>query len=360
MAKAKSLVGLDVHATKIVAVVLDAETGQLQAFSMTGEAATAAGFCAGLPRPVRVAYEAGPTGYGLARELARRGVECVVAAPSKIPRASGDRVKTDRRDAEHLVRLLLAGKLHAVRVPGDEEEALRDLVRARDAVRMDLMRSRHRLSKLLLRHGIRFDDGQAWTDRHRQWLLTITLDWPAANATLLDARGAINALCHRREQLECEIVALLPACPWAVQVGRLRCLRGVDTLTAVGLCSEIGDFERFARAEQLMSYIGLVPCENTTGQQRRLGSITKTGSGHARRLLVEAAWHYRARPSVGRPLTDRQASQPPEAIAISWSAQRRLHRTWTRLEARAKRRTIIAVAAARELAGFCWAICQIE
>jgi transposase len=360
MAKAKSLVGLDVHATKIVAAVLDAETGQLQTFAMSGESSMAAGFCAGLPRPVRVAYEAGPTGYGLARELSRRRVECVVAAPSKIPRASGDRVKTDRRDAEHLVRLLLAGKLHPVRVPGDEEEALRDLVRARDAVRSDLMRSRHRLSKLLLRHGIRFDDGQAWTDRHRQWLAGVALDWPAAQTTLLDARGAIDALSLRRDQLEREIVALLPTCPWATQVGRLRCLRGVDTLTAVGLCAEIGDFERFARAEQLSSYVGLVPSESTTGQQRRLGSITKTGSGHARRLLVEAAWHYRKTPAIGKALTDRQHDQPPEAIAISWSAQRRLHRTWTRLEARAKRRTIIAVAAARELTGFCWAICQIE
>jgi transposase len=360
MAKAKSLVGLDVHATKIVAAVLDAETGQLQTFSMSGDTAGAAGFCAGLPRPVEVVYEAGPTGYGLARELARRGVECVVAAPSKIPRASGDRVKTDRRDAEHLVRLLLAGKLYPVRVPGDEEEALRDLVRARDAVRSDLMRARHRLSKLLLRHGIRFDDGQAWTERHRQWLQTVTLQWPAAQSTMLDARGAIDALCHRRDQLEREIVGLLPTCPWVVQVGRLRCLRGVDTLTAVGLCSEIGDFERFARAEQLMSYVGLVPSESTTGQQRRLGSITKTGSGHARRLLVEAAWHYRPRPSIGKALSDRQADQPAEAIAVSWSAQRRLHRTWIRLEARAKRRTIIAVAAARELAGFAWSITQIE
>ena len=140
----------------------------------------------------------------------------------------------------------------------------------------------------------------------------------------------------------------------------MRCLRGIDTLTAVGLCAEIGDFERFARAEQLMSYVGLVPSESTTGQQRRLGSITKTGSGHARRLLVEAAWHYRKPTRDRQALTDRQADQPPEAIAVAWSAQRRLHRTWTRLEARAKRRTIIAVAAARELAGFAWAICQIE
>ncbi|MGH2927777.1 MAG: IS110 family transposase [Solirubrobacteraceae bacterium] len=212
MSKAKSFVGLDVHATKIVASVLDAETGQLQCFTMTGETQGAAAFCAGLPRPVRVAYEAGPTGYGLARELARRGVDCVVAAPSKIPRASGDRVKTDRRDAEHLVRLLLAGKLHAVRVPGPEEEALRDLVRARESVRVDLMRCRHRLSKLLLRHGIRFDDGTAWTERHRQWLATVELRWPAAQATLLDVRGSIDALAVRRDGLEREIVGLLPSC----------------------------------------------------------------------------------------------------------------------------------------------------
>jgi len=360
MAKARSLVGLDVHATKVVAAVLDAETGQLQTSQMSGENQKAAAFCAGLPAPARAAYEAGPTGYGLARELAKRGVGCVVAAPSKIPRASGDRVKTDRRDAEHLVRLLLAGKLHPVRVPGDEEEALRDLVRAREAVRVDLMRSRHRLSKLLLRHGIRFEDGAAWTDRHRAWLAEVVLDWPAAQVTLLDVRGAIDALCHRRDSLEREILALLPACPWTVQVGRLRCLRGVDTLTAVGLCSEIGDFERFAKAEQLSSYLGLVPCESTTGQQRRLGSITKTGSGHARRLLVEAAWHYRSRPNLGKALIERQELQPPEAVAVAWKAQLRLHRTWTRLEARAKRRTLIAVAAARELSGFCWAITQIE
>src|SRR5205085_3816829 len=173
-----------------------------------------------------------------------------------------------------------------------------------------------------------FDDGHAWTERHRQWLATITLPWPAAQATMLDVRGAIDALTHRREQLQREIVGMLPASPWVVQVGRLRCLRGVDTLTAVGLCAEIGDFERFARAEQLMSYVGLVPCESTTGQQRRLGSITKTGSEHARRLLVEAAWHYRPRPKIGKALGDRQDGQPAHAIAIAWSAQQRLHRTW--------------------------------
>jgi transposase len=242
----RSLVGLDVHATKIVAAVLDAETGELKYFTLRGDVTEAAGLCAGLPRPVRAAYEAGPTGYGLARELARRQVGCVVAAPSKIPRASGDRVKTDRRDAELLVRLLLAGKLHPVRVPGAEEEALRDLVRAREAVRVDLMRCRHRLSKLLLRHGHRFEDGPAWTQRHRDWLAGIELGWPAAQATMLDARGAIDTLAHRRDQLEREIAAMLPGSPWAIQAARLRCLRGIDMLTAVGLCAEIADFERFA------------------------------------------------------------------------------------------------------------------
>ena len=181
-----------------------------------------------------------------------------------------------------------------------------------------------------------------------------------AQSTLLDCQGAVDTLTHRRERLEREIVALIASSPWQVQVGRLRCLRGVDTLSAVGLCAEIGDFERFARAEQLMSYIGLVPCESTTGQQRRLGSITKTGSAHARRLLIEAAWHYRKRPAIGRNLSERQNDQPAQAIAIAWSAQQRLHRTWARLEARSKQRTIIATAAARELAGFCWAITQIE
>jgi transposase len=218
------------------------------------------------------------------------------------------------------------------------------------------MRCRHRLSKLLLRRGIRFADGRAWTARHHAWLLGLDLGHGAAQTTLADAIGAVDMLCHRREQLERELVARLADAPWASDVAKLRCLRGVDTLTAVGLCAEIGDFQRFARAEQLMHYLGLVPTEDTTGQQRRLGAITKTGSGHARRLLVEAAWHYRKRPAISTALHDRQAGQPAQAIAIAWSAQQRLHRTWQRLEQRAKRRGIIAVAAARELAGFCWAI----
>jgi transposase len=351
---------LDVHAIKVVAAVLDAETGELQWFGVSGDVSEAAALCAGLPRPVRAAYEAGPTGYGLARELQRRGVECVVAAPSKIPRGSGDRVKTDRRDAEHLVRLLLAGKLHAVRVPGAEEEALRDLVRARDAVRMDLMRCRHRLSKLLLRHGHRFDDGPAWTERHRAWVATIQLPYPAAQDTMVDAAGAIDALVHRRDQLERGIVAMLPDSPWALQAGRLRCLRGIDTLTAAGLCAEIGDFHRFRHPAQVMSYLGVVPSEHSSGERRRRGPITKSGSQHARRLLVEAAWHYRRPPRVAGSLARRQTNAEPEIVALSWKAQRRLHHVWQRMEQRHKRRTIIAVATARELAGFCWALATTD
>jgi transposase len=359
MAKARSLVGLDVHAAKVVAAILDAETGELRFQRLGGESEPVVRLCGSLEGPVRASYEAGPTGYGLARALERAGVECVVAAPGKIPRGATDKVKTDRRDAEHLVRLLLAGKLCPVRVPGPAEEALRDLVRAREDIRGDLMRARHRLSKLLLRHEVRFD-GRAWSERHRAWLGRVELGESAAQATLCDYRGAIEALLHRKAELEREISTAIPCSPWAREVGRLRCLRGVDTLTAVGLCCEIGDFARFAKAGQLMSYLGLVPSEHSTGESRRLGSITRSGSRHARRLLVEAAWHYRNQPRVGREIEARQQGQPAGAVAIAWSAQRRLHRVWSRMQRRGKRRTVIAVATARELAGFCWSIAQVE
>ncbi len=355
MAKPRTLVGLDVHAAKIVAAILDPDSGELREARFGGETAAVLELCSSLPEPVRAAYEAGPTGYGLARQLEQAGVECVVAAPGKIPRAPTDRIKTDRRDAEHLVRLLLAGKLHRVRVPGPAEEALRDLVRAREDVRGDLMRARHRLSKQLLRHGLRFE-GRHWTQRHHDWLAGVQLEESAAQAALEDYRGAIEVTMARRRELESEIERRISGSPWAVAVARLRCLRGIDTLSAAGLCAEIGDFTRFSRAGELMSFVGLVPSESSTGTQRRLGAITRSGSRHARRLLVEAAWHNRRQPRVGRKLESRQAGQPPEAVRVSWSAQRRLHRTWTRMERRGKRRTLIAVAVARELAGFCWAI----
>lgn len=359
MVKAKTLVGLDVHAAKIVAAILDTETGELRFAQLPGETKETVALGRSLPGPVRATYEAGPTGYGLARALEDADIGCLVAAPGKIPRGATERVKTDRRDAEHLVRLLMAGKLCPVRVPGTEEEALRDLVRAREDIRGDLMRARHRLSKLLLRHGVRFD-GRAWSGAHHAWLATVALDHEPAQATLGDYRGAVDALTHRRSELERLIEAAVPGSSWAREVARLRCLRGIDTLTAVGLCCEIGDFRRFARAGQLMSYVGLVPSEHSSGAQRRLGSITKSGSRHARRLLVEAAWHYRSRPSIGVGMRRRQEGQPAAAVAISWSAQQRLHRVWERMRQRRKRPTLIAVAAARELAGFCWAITDVE
>jgi transposase len=284
----------------------------------------------------------------------------VIAAPGKIERPAQDRVKTDRRDAERLVRLLMVDGLYPVRVPGTEEEALRDLVRAREDVRGDLMRARHRLSKLLLRHDVTFDGpGVNWGTRHREWLRRVTLGDRGAHLTLLDYLGAIDA----RDTLESAIGELVPGSPWAQTVARLRCLRGIDTLSAVGLCAEIGDWERFARPGQLMSFLGVVPSENSSGEQRRQGAITKSGSRHARRLLVEAAWHYRRAPAKGVTLRRRQEDQPPHVIALSWKAQQRLYRTWRRLDTdRGKRRTIVAVAVAvaRKLAGFCWAIANAD
>jgi transposase len=252
--------------------------------------------------------------------------------------------------------------LHAVRVPGNEEEAIRDLVRAREDLRGDLMRARHRLSKLLLRHDVRYEDTtSAWNDRHRAWLAKVDLGERGAQATLTDYVGAIDALVIRRDALEATIAELIPGSPLADTVARLRCLRGIDTLSAVGLAAEVGDFRRFERPSQLMSYLGLVPSEHSSGETRRQGAITKTGSRHARRLLVEAAWHYRRPPRHGTTLTRRQDGQPQAAVAISWKAQQRLHHLWRRLDTkRGKRRTIVAVAVARHLAGFCWAIVNTD
>jgi transposase len=362
MAQVRSWAGLDVHAAKVLAATMERESGELVVRRLGGATSEVVAFCAGLPGPVRVAYEAGPTGFGLARALEVAGVECVVAAPGKIERPASDRVKTDRRDAERVLRLLMIGGLHPVRVPTVEEEALRDLVRAREDIRGDLMRARHRLSKLLLRHDVRFDgSGRAWTQAHRRWLGAIDLGQRGAQVTVHDYVGAIDALLVRRDSLEATIGELVPDSPWAETVARLRCLRGIDTLSAVGLCAEVGDFARFRRAGHVMSFLGLVPSEHSSGQTRRQGQITKSGSGHGRRLLVEAAWHYRRAPAKGQVLKRRQAGQSPHVLAISWQAQQRLHRTWRRLDTeRGKRRTIVAVAVARELAGFCWAIANAD
>jgi transposase len=361
MAQAKTWVAFDVHVSGVVAAVLDRDSGELWVRRLSGRSEEVAAFASELAGPVRATYEAGPTGFVLARRLAAAGVDCLVCAPGLIPRGASDRVKTDRRDAERLVRLLAAGELHRVAIPTVEAEALRDLVRAREDLRGDLMRARHRLAKLLLRHEIRFDGPQAnWTQAHLGWLAGVELGQPSSQRAFEDYRGAVGALMIRREQLEAEIARALPASPWAQTARRLMGLRGIDTLTAAGLCAEIGDFTRFRHPAQVMSYLGVVPSEHSSGQRQRRGPITKSGSQHARRLLVEAAWHYRRPPRVAGSLARRQQQCEPEIVALSWKAQRRLHHVWTRMEQRHKRRTVIAVAAARELAGFCWAVATAD
>src|SRR5450755_2999943 len=301
MAKVRSWVGLDVHTRSVLAVTIDGESGEQRTRRLSGTTSEVVEFCGSLSGPTRVAYEAGPTGYGLARALHAAGVGCVVAAPGKIERPSADRVKTDQRDAERVLRLLMIDGLHAVRVPSSQEEALRDVVRAREAVRGDLMRARQRLSKLLLRHDVCYEDtASAWTIRHRSWLTKIDLGQRGAQLTLLEYLGQVDATVIRRDALDKAIAELIPGSPWVQTVARLRCLRGIDTLSAVGLCAEIGDFARFDRAGRLMSYLGLTPSEDTSGEKRRQGAITKTGSRYARRLLVEGAGTIAARPPRAR------------------------------------------------------------
>ncbi len=361
VSQVKTCVGLDVHVAGTRAAVLDLGWGELRKQRLSGRTDEVAAFVAGQPGPVRATYEAGPTGFALARKLEAVGVDCLVCAPGLIPRGATDRVKTDERDAERLVRLLVAGELRAVAVPSVEEEALRDLVRAREDLRGDLMRARHRMAKLLLRHDVRFDGRERnWTQAHLRWLSRQSFGQPGSQRAFEDYLGAVKALAVRREQLERDIAELLPVSPYAATARRLMCLRGIDTLTAAGLCAEIGDFRRFRHPAQVMSYLGVVPSEHSSGGQRRQGPITKSGSQHARRLLVEAAWHYRRPPRVAGQLARRQLDGQPTVIALSWKAQRRLHHLWQSMEARRKRRTVIAVAAARELAGFCWAVATAD
>jgi transposase len=304
-----------------------------------------------LPRPVRVGYEAGPTGFELARACARAGIECLVAAPGKIPRAPAVRVKTDRRDAERLARLLRLGELTAVRVPDELEEQTRDLVRAREDARADLMRARHRLSKLLLRHGLLWERS-AWTREHERWLAGLRFEGPLA-VCFDESHGAVLETKARRDRLDRAIAETAALPIYADTVARLCCLRGVSTLTALALTVELGDWTRFQPAA-LGAFLGLVPSEASSGEQRRQGPITKTGNGHARRLLVEAAWHQRRplRPSIA--LAGRRAGQPAAVRADAEAVARRLHQRWWDLERRGKRRTIVAVAVARELSGHCW------
>jgi len=350
-----ALVGLDVHQAQTVAAVLDPVSGELRVQRLRGEPAVVVpGLLEALGRPVRAVYEAGPTGFGLARAATERGLDVRVIAPGSIPRAPGDRVKTDRRDAKRLVRLFAAGELSFAFVPSEPDERFRDLVRCIDDARKDLMRSRHRLSKFLLRRGLRFP-GRAWTQPHGRWLGRLSFDDALSQAVLVDYVCAVDALVQRRRALIAVLEDAVPASSHAHTIARLRCFRGINTLTAAGLCAEVGRFERFAKPSLLSGFLGIVPCEYTSSEKRVQGAITKAGPTHARRLLVEAAHHYRRGPRVSYELAARHAGQDPRIVQIAWRAQRRLHSRWAHLGSeRGKPTGTVAVACARELAAFCW------
>ena len=347
-------VGLDVHARSTHAAALDVRSGELQRARFGGGSDETIAWLRRLPQPLRGCYEAGPTGFALYRAAEAAGLQIEVIAPSKTPRAPGDRIKTDRKDAELLARLLLAGQLKPVAVPPSSFEAARHLARGREQVRGDLMRCRHRVSKLLLLHG-RVYDGSGWTKTHRRWLARQRFDEPAAELAYIDCLAAVDGLVARKQALDERLSRLAFEGDWAQTVNRLRCFRGIDTLTAFVLCLEIGDFHRFPRPVKLAGWLGLVPSLEQSGESRHQGAITKTGSGYARRLLVEAAWHYLPRPSEGPTIAARRAGQPDHVIQIAHRAERRLHRQYVRLRARGKPGNVTTVAVARELACFLWA-----
>jgi transposase len=355
MKRSISLVGLDVHAAQTHAAILDVRTGELRGVKLRMAPLEVAGFLAGLPGPVRAVYEAGPTGFGLARMATERGIDVRVVAAGKVPRASGDRVKTDRRDAERLVRLLAAGELRFAFVPSVADEQFRDVIRAIEDCRGDLMRARHRLGKLLLRRDRRWTGpGSPWTRNHIRWLRSQRFDDVCSQATFLDYLSGVEMLVARRAALVAALEQVIPDSRHAPTIAALRCFRGIDTLSAAGLCAEIGDWHRF-RPKPLSGFLGIVPTEHTSDQKRRQGSITKAGPIHARRLLVEAAHHYRHPPRVGEQLARRQHGQDPRVIEVAWRAQRRLHQRWSVLrDQRHKPAGVVAIACARELAAFCW------
>ena len=309
------------------------------------------------PGPVRVFYEAGPCGYALQRQVTTSRVSCEVVAPALIPRKPGERVKTNRRDARKLAELGRAGLLTAVQPPTPEDEAVRDLARARDDAREDLQRCRHRLGKLLLRRGLHFA-GRNWTRAHRQWIESLTWTHAAERVVVDDYLLAIDHTEARLGELDSQLAEIAEREPYREPVGWLRCFRGIDTLTAMVILAELHDVRRFASAPALMAYLGLVPGEDSSGEKHRRGRITRTGNALVRRLLVETAWHYQHHPAIGVALTRRRKGQPSRVIAIADKAQQRLCRRFRKLAAEHKPAPKIVVAIARELAGFLWAALQ--
>ena len=354
----RTSVGLDVHARSVVAAGLDAATGEVFKRTLTPAHDEVIGWLRTLPGPVATTYEAGPTGFGLYRALTAAGIRCEVAAPSKLTRPAGDRVKTDAKDALLLAQLLQVGQITPVRVPTVTEEAARDLVRAREDVRGDLMRTRHRVSKLLLRHGHVYCGGKAWTGAHAAWLHRIRFDQPGTHAAYEADLEAVEFAIARRDRLDEAITAMADNSEFTPVVRKLCCLRGVSTLTGFALAVEIGDWHRFT-GPGIGAYLGLVPSEYSSGQHRRQGGITKAGNSHVRRLLVEAAWHHQPRYTVGRVLQARWDQAPEAARVRGRLGNQRLHQRWVRFTAHKKKHTVATTAIARELAGWCWSLATL-
>jgi transposase len=357
----RTSVGLDVHARSVAAAAIDSVTGNVVQSRLTASFDHIQSWLGDRSGPVAVVYEAGPTGFGLYRQLTAAGIRCEVAAPSKLQRPAGDRVKTDARDAVHLARLLRLDEIVSVAVPTVEQEAARDLVRAREDCRGDLTRARHRLSKLLLRHGIVYYGGAAWTGKHDTWLCHDALpQLTGATRQAFDCDyETVLAVKARRSRLDAAIEQLAAGSQFSPLVRRLGCLRGISTLTGFALAVEIGDWTRFTGAS-IGSFIGLTPAEYSSGSSRTLGPITKTGNGHVRRLLVEAAWHHRVRYRPGKTMRERWALAPAAARERGDQGNRRLHQRWISFIDRRKRDTVANVAVARELAGWCWSLATLD
>lgn len=356
-------VGLDVHKDSIVVAVAEAGRGPARAVATVpfeGKALSRVLQKLGPKETVSCCYEAGPTGYGLARTLHAAGWDCEVIAPSLIPKKPGERIKTDRRDAAKLAQNHRNGDLVSVVIPDEASEAIRDLERARDAAKKAERVVRHQLSKFLLRHGRRYPGKTTWTDPHRAWIAGQEFAEPAHKHVLADGLAAVETATLRVTQLTERLRDLAATWNRAPLVKALQAMRGVEFVTAVTVVAEVGDFRRFRTAGDFMGYVGLIPTEQTTGETRRRGPITKTGNAHVRRLLVESAWHYRRQPRMGKALRERSVDVAPGVCAIAWKAQTRLHNRLKKLIGKGKHPAEAVTAVARELAGFVWAIGREE
>ncbi len=355
-------VGLDVHKDRISVALLrpGSDVTDQETIPNTAEAVRKLVARWGDPTAVRVCYEAGPCGYELQRLFTSLAIDCTVIAPALVPRRPGERIKTDRRDARKLCRLFRAGELTAVRVPPPDEEAVRDLVRLREDLGEDILRARHRLSKFLLRHGRSFAAGKAWTQAHLRWVREQRFALPLLERLRDEHLAAIEMRIVQRDLIERDLLSMATAAPYATAVERLSALRGIKELTALTLLVEVGDFRRFGSAADFMGFTGLVPSEDSSGERRRQGAITKTGNAHLRRVLVEAAWQYQRKPVRGAAQRIRLARQPSTVVSFALAVEQRLHQRYWRMVNRHKLGSVAAVAVARELAGAVWALMHLE